>query len=97
MMRGKKIFHRHFIDRIALINAFISAFALYPQLFVLLTTFTIDTESFSMTSFVLVLVSSILWFWYGVHQRAVPLIVSSFLNACAAAGIVLLLFAHRLF
>ncbi len=96
-MREKKILHRHFIDRVALINAFISAFALYPQLFVLLTSFSIETESFSMTSFVLVLVSSILWFWYGVHQRAVPLIVSSFLNACAAGGIVLLLFVHRVF
>jgi uncharacterized protein with PQ loop repeat len=96
-MREKKILHRHFIDRVALINAFISAFALYPQLFVLLTSFSIETESFSMTSFVLVLVSSILWFWYGVHQRAVPLIVSSFLNACAAGGIIVLLIAHGFF
>lgn len=96
-MRGRKILHRHFIDRAALVNAFISAFALYPQLFVLLTSFRVDTESFSMISFVLVLVSSVLWFWYGVHQRAVPLIVSSFLNACAAGGIIVLLILHGFF
>ncbi len=96
-MRVKKIVHRHFIDRVALINAFVSAFALYPQLFVLLTNVHVDTKSFSMVSFILIFTSSILWLWYGVHQRVVPLIVSSLLNAGAAGGIILLLLFHRMF
>lgn len=94
-MRAKKIAHRHFIDRVALINAFVSAFALYPQLFVLLTNPRVDTQSLSTTSFVLIFFSSIVWFWYGVHRRTVPLIVSSALNACAAGGILLVLIFHK--
>lgn len=82
--------HNHWIDKIALLNGFAGGVALYPQLYILMTS-KIHPTGFSYISFSLILSNSIIWLWYGIHRRIYPLIISSFLNTLAAAMILLLI------
>ena len=84
------IHKHHWINKIALVNAVVSAFALYPQLYTLITTGG-NGDGLSVISFSLVLSNSIIWFWYGHHLKALPLMISSFFNAIAAATILILI------
>jgi uncharacterized protein with PQ loop repeat len=81
--------HNHWIDKIALFNGFAGGIALYPQLFLLITS-KVQSTGFSFVSFCLILSNSMIWLWYGVHRRIYPLIVSSLLNVLAS-GLILLL------
>jgi uncharacterized protein with PQ loop repeat len=83
--------HNHWIDKLALGNAFLSGVTLYPQLFLLLTAGADTTDSISRLSFILIVSNSLIWLWYGVHRKTYPLIISSTLNAFAAAAILLIL------
>jgi uncharacterized protein with PQ loop repeat len=82
--------HHHTIDYLADANSVISAIALYPQLFALLRNS--DHAGVSSVSFILIAINSCIWFVYGVHRHAPPLVISSFANALAAFGILALLF-----
>lgn len=83
--------HNHFIDKLAILNAFLGAVALYPQLFGLIINRT-TSDSLSPLSFGLILSNSIVWFWYGLHRRNIPLLISSSLNTFASSVILLLIF-----
>ena len=80
----------HLIDKIAFANAFLSGVTLYPQLFLIITTET-DIQGLSTLSFSLILSNSLIWLWYGIHRKTYPLMISSSLNALAAALIILVL------
>lgn len=86
----KRVKHNHVIDKIALANAVVSGVTLYPQLYLLFTA-KVDIQNISVLSFSLIFSNSLIWLWYGVHKNAYPLIISSFLNAIAAGGIVFVL------
>lgn len=82
--------HNHWIDKIALLNALVSGITLYPQLFLLLTT-DASSDNISALSFCLILSNSLIWFWYGIHHKTYPLIISSLLNTFASGVILILL------
>lgn len=77
--------HAHFIDALAGVNSGISAIALYPQLFDLLRHQ--SAEDLSPVTFFLIAVNSLIWFIYGIHRQAPPLIISSCFNAIASIAI----------
>ncbi len=79
--------HNHLIDKIAVLNAVLSAVALYPQLYDIVR-YGADTAAISRVSFGLILSNSLIWFWYGYHRKIVPLMLSSLLNTIAA-GLIL--------
>lgn len=83
--------HTHLIDKVAFVNAVIGAIALYPQLYALLR-LREHGEELSVISFALIFSNSIIWFWYGIHRKVIPLVISSFLNAVAAGAILFLIF-----
>jgi len=85
--------HRHPIDKLALINAIITGFALYPQIFKLIAN-TAGAESASGLSpitFFLIFLNSIVWLTYGVHRGLLSLIITSILNMIASAIILLII------
>ncbi|MFH1621436.1 MAG: PQ-loop domain-containing transporter [Patescibacteria group bacterium] len=77
--------HHHPIDKIAKINALLSGIALYPQLFKII--FTADVTGFSLLTYILIALNSLVWIFYAVHRKLVPLLISSVLNLLAAFGI----------
>lgn len=85
--------HAHFIDYLAEINSGISAVALFPQVFSLLSGHASD--GLSPLSFFLIALNSMIWFVYGVHRKTPPLIISSSLNAMASIGILILIALKR--
>lgn len=78
--------HHHTVDIIADVNALVSGVALYPQLFKIVTTGAVD--GFSLLTFSIIAINSIVWLIYATHRRLTPLLVSSFLNFTAALGII---------
>jgi hypothetical protein len=85
--------HNHLIDKVALVNAILGAAALYPQLYILIM-FGNGQGGLSTVSFGLIFANSIIWLWYGLHRKTLALIISSFFNAFAAGGILLLIAIH---
>lgn len=82
--------HKHPIDHVAALNAIVSGLALYPQVFKVIATR--DVSGLEPISFVLFLVSNLVWHAYGWHRRAMPVIVSSACTAIAAAVILTLMY-----
>lgn len=82
--------HNHLIDRIALWNGLISGVTLYPQLYLMITG-QYQIGNLSGLSFALILLNSLVWLIYGAHRNIIPLVISSFLNAVAAALILSLI------
>ncbi len=80
--------HNHWVDKLAVLNAFFSAAALYPQLYSIIMGS--GVENLSLPSFGLIFSNNIIWLIYGIHRRITPLILSSLSNAIAA-GLILLL------
>lgn len=81
--------HKHPIDRLAKINALVSGVALYPQLFKAISTG--DVFGFSLFTYILISVNSLVWLIYAMHRKLVPLLVSSILNAFAGVAIIYLI------
>lgn len=81
--------HHHFIDKIAVFAGIASGLALYPQVYIVITTK--DITGLSLISFCIILLNSIVWTMYAIHRRLVALIVSSVLNALASAILILLI------
>ena len=82
--------HRHPIDKVAGVNSVISAVALFPQLFTLLKE--PSSGGLSPLAFFLIALNSGVWFAYGLHRGARPLVVSSACNAFVSVGILLLIY-----
>lgn len=80
--------HNHWVDKLAILNAFLSAAALYPQLYSI-AILQSGVENLSLPSFWLIFSNNVLWLIYGMHRRLTPLTLSSFFNA-VAAGLILL-------
>lgn len=81
--------HHHRIDLLADANALVSGFVLYPQLFKLLTTH--DASGLAPTTFLLITVTNIIWVFYGIHRKSLPVIISSALSAFAALAVLVLI------
>lgn len=81
--------HHHPIDYLGDINGLISGITLYPQLYHAYTSNSL--AGLSLTTFVLILLNSIIWIAYAIHRNLTALLVSSCLNALASFGIALIL------
>lgn len=82
--------HNHFIDKLANINAVLSALALYPQVYTTISTG--DINGVSASSFSIIFVNSVIWALYAAHRKAMPLLIASSINALAAAIIMAVIF-----
>ncbi len=84
-MAGVKI-HTHLIDKIAILNGFVSGLALLPQL---VSAIIMDAYAdLSATSFSLIFINSVVWTAYSLHRGLFSLLMASLLT-----GIVSLLLA----
>lgn len=80
------LIHNHFIDKLAFINGFVSGVALYPQVWTVLTHGA--PTGVSITSFLIILINSVVWVAYSVHRGLFSLGVASLLNTVASAILV---------
>lgn len=76
------VLHHHFIDKLAFFNGLISGIALYPQVWVVLTTG--STTGISVISFTLIFLNSGVWLIYSIHRLLISLAVASVLNMLAS-------------
>lgn len=81
--------HHHPIDYIGDLNGLISGITLYPQLYHAYTSHSL--AGLSLTTFILILLNSIIWIAYAIHRNLTALLVSSCLNALSSLGITLIL------
>jgi uncharacterized protein with PQ loop repeat len=80
------VLHHHLIDRLAIINGFVSGIALYPQVWIVFTQG--STDGLSLTTFLLVLTNSAIWIVYAMHRGLVSLGIASLLNFFASAALI---------
>lgn len=85
--------HHHTIDYIADANGIISGVALFPQLFKIIRTQ--QAGDLSIVTFYIVLLTNIVWFAYGLHRKAMPILFASTLNLSASGAIVALYYMFR--
>lgn len=87
--------HRHPLDRLTEATALLSGVGFYPQLFKLYTTR--QAADLAPTTFLIFTISNAIWIAYGIHRRALPILISSSLNLIASACILvmILLFQSR--
>lgn len=78
--------HVHLIDRLAVLNGFVSGIALYPQVFKILATQ--NFAAVSLLSFVVILLNNIVWAVYAFHRALVSLLLAALLNI-VASGVVI--------
>ncbi len=74
--------HHHFIDRLALLNGFVSGVALYPQVWAVLSSG--STAGVSLPTFLLILLNSIVWLLYALHRGLISLGIASVFNILAS-------------
>lgn len=79
------VIHHHLIDRLAIIVAFSSGFALYPQVWKLYTLG--PTEHISLITFSLMFLNSCVWVVYAFHRRLLSLAIASFFNLGATGAV----------
>lgn len=89
MKEEKIIFHHHIIDKIAIYAGVFSGIALYPQVYIIITTKNID--GLSLLSFIIIFINSFVWTLYAIHRHLIALIVSSLLNLLASIILILLI------
>jgi uncharacterized protein with PQ loop repeat len=77
--------HTHPIDHLAEANGLLSGIALYPQLFKVITTG--ETRALAPTTYLIFFVANIVWIIYGIHRRALPVLISSALNLIASGAL----------
>lgn len=80
------LLHQHLIDRIALVNGFVSGVALYPQVWAVLANG--STTGISLPTFTLILLNSIVWLLYALHRGLISLGIASVLNILASSILV---------
>lgn len=79
--------HAHFIDKLALGNAFLSGITLFPQLFKAM--WVNDFSQLSAVTFFLIFVNGSIWLLYALHRNLISLAIASFFNI-TAAGLILI-------
>ena len=82
--------HNHWIDKLAVLTGAVSGFALYPQIFIIITSG--STESVSLTTYAIILLNSIVWLVYSIHRGLISLAIPSILNIFASAAAVIWFF-----
>jgi uncharacterized protein with PQ loop repeat len=87
------VIHHHVIDRIAFFNGLISGFALYPQVAVVLVGGSIS--GISLTTFLIILLNSIVWLLYAIHRNLISLGVASLLNGFASLLLLIAIIAFH--
>lgn len=83
------LLHTHFIDKLAVLNGFLSGVALYPQIYLILYGGVPNTLS-ELTLW-LILLNNVVWFAYAFHRLLVSLLIAAALNTVAAAILLLLI------
>ncbi len=80
--------HNHVIDKLAIIAGFGSGMALYPQLYLILKSGTL--EGVSVVMFLIIFCNSLVWLAYSIHRGLFSLGVSAILNILASGSVILL-------
>jgi hypothetical protein len=78
--------HTHFIDRLAVLNGFVSGLALYPYIYAVL--FQGIENNLSALTLVIILLNNLVWFAYAIHRLLVSVAIAAAFSAIAA-GILL--------
>ena len=84
------IIHNHWIDKLAVLTGVVSGFALYPQIFIIITSG--SAESVSLTTYSIILLNSIVWLTYSIHRGLISLAIPSVLNIFASAVVIVWFF-----
>ncbi len=79
--------HHHFIDKLALLNGFVSGIALFPQVWSVLVSG--SSAGISLPTYLLILFNSIVWLFYAMHRRLFSVGISSVFNIVASGILVL--------
>lgn len=87
-LMARVIIHNHLIDKLAVINGFVSGVALYPQVFNVVTTGA--TGGLSAITLSLIFGNNIVWFLYAFHRLLISLMIAAALNLIAS-GVLLFL------
>ncbi|HEY4522598.1 MAG TPA: PQ-loop domain-containing transporter [Candidatus Paceibacterota bacterium] len=85
------VIHNHWIDKLAVLTGAVSGFALYPQIFIIITSG--STESVSLTTYAIILLNSIVWLMYSIHRGLISLAIPSILNIFASVVVIVWFFA----
>lgn len=88
-MRQKVEIHMHWIDKLAILNGFVSGAALWPQIFKII--FIQSTYGVSAWTMLIIFLNSLVWLMYALHRGLISLGIASFFNASASLLILLLL------
>jgi len=78
------VIHNHWIDRLAIVAGFLSGLALYPQVYLLMTT---SPEGVSIATFAIIFFNSIVWLVYSMHRGLWTLAIPSVLNIIASGAV----------
>lgn len=74
--------HHHFVDKLALMAGIVSGLALYPQVWIIMQSPTL--EHFSTSTFAIIFVNSFVWLAYSIHRGLLSLGISAMLNMIAS-------------
>ena len=85
--------HRHVIDYLADANGILAGTAIYPQLFKVMATK--QVHDLAITTFVLIFVTSFIWLAYGIHRKALAILITSVMNLFGSGALVYLFFLYR--
>jgi len=80
--------HTHLIDKLAVLNGFVSGIALYPQIFNILVNEV--PNNLSLITLLLIFFNNIVWLTYAIHRLLISLLIAASLNLIAS-GILLLI------
>lgn len=80
--------HSHWIDKLAVFNGVFSGFALFPQLFQVLTSH--STLGVSPMTYGAIFLNNIVWGMYAFHRSLISVLLAAILNILAS-GVLLLL------
>lgn len=92
-MKLSEEIHTHWIDRIAILNGFVSGVALWPQ--VVETLYTQITAGLSVWALFIIFINSLVWVVYAVHRRLISLAIASILNVFASFALLFLMWTIR--
>lgn len=80
--------HHHLIDKLSVLNGVVTGLALYPQIYLILTSHVANTLS-PLTLWLLV-INNIVWVLYGVHRSLASITVAGLLSGFAAATLLVI-------
>ncbi len=77
--------HNHIIDKLALLSGIISGIALYPQVWIIMHSSSL--EHFSGTTFAILFLNSFVWLAYAIHRGLLSLGISAMLNILGSGAV----------